>query len=163
MADTQVGNIHGVAAVGNTKGLVGNVTADGLNTVTLDNVRGLSAGDRIDIIDPATGTVLASDRLVTNITNAGVVTYDGADVVATAAHDVFSAGSYSASGPININGGHSAQEGYHDIDLLTIDNMRTRLKAIDAGLYTDAKLNQMTSNDMVYAIRLADNPTTINS
>jgi len=161
MADLQVGNVHGVAAVGNTKGFIGNVTADGVGTVTLDSVKGLSAGDRIDIIDPSNGTVLASNRIVTNITNAGVVTYDGADVAATTAHDVFFTGTYTTSGPANINGGNSAQEGYHDIDLLTIDNLRTRLKAIDSGLYTDAKLNEMTYNDMVYAIRLSDAPSTI--
>ena len=46
-------------------------------------------------------------------------------------------------------------------NLDSIDAMRTRLAAIDAGLYTDDYLNGMTYNDMVYAIRLNDNATTI--
>lgn len=163
MADLQVGNAHGVTAVGSTRGFIGNVTADGINTVTLDSVKGLSAGDRIDLIDPSNGTVLASNRLVTNITNAGVVTYDGADMAATVAHDAFKAGTYTPSGLVNTNGGNSDQTGYVDTDLLTIESMKSRLAVIDSGLYTDAKLNQMTYNDMVYAIRLADSPTTINS
>lgn len=163
MADTQVGNVHGVAAVGHTKGFIGNVTADGVNTVTLDSVIGLNAGDQIDIIDPATGTVLAADRNVSNITDAGVVTYSGADVTATTSHDVFLAGTFTATGIANLNGGNAVDAGYSDNDLDTIAAMKARLAAINSGLYTAAYLNQMTYNDMVYAIRLNDSPTTINS
>lgn len=43
----------------------------------------------------------------------------------------------------------------------SIAAMRTRLAAINAGLYTAAYLNTMTVNDMVYAIRLNDNAGTI--
>jgi hypothetical protein len=38
--------------------------------------------------------------------------------------------------------------------------MRTRLLAI-GGVYTNAYLDKMTRNDMLYAIRLADEPTSI--
>lgn len=55
----------------------------------------------------------------------------------------------------------SPQDGYTDTDLSDIAAMRARLAAIDAGLYTAAYLNKMTMNDMVYAIRLNDAPTTI--
>ena len=51
--------------------------------------------------------------------------------------------------------------GYNDADLLTIDAMRTRLAAIDATVYTDERLQQMTANDMLYAIRINDNPETV--
>lgn len=34
--------------------------------------------------------------------------------------------------------------------------LRTRLAAINAGLYTSAYLDLMTKNDMVYAVRLND-------
>lgn len=161
MADLQVGNIHGVTTVGSATGFIANVTADGINTVTLDSVKGLSAGDRIDIIDPATGAVLASNRLVTNITNAGVVTYDGADVAATTAHDVFFTGTFTSSSRSNINGGNNDQTGYVDTDMLTISSAKARLTAINSTLYTADLLNQMTWNDMIYAIRLADSPGTI--
>ena len=61
----------------------------------------------------------------------------------------------------NLSGGTSAQTGFFDADLLDIDAMRTRLAAIDGTYYTAARLNQMSYNDMMYAIRLADNPETI--
>lgn len=53
------------------------------------------------------------------------------------------------------------QTGYNDADQVTIAAMRTRLQAIDAGLYTDDYLNTMTVNDMKYAIRLNDAVGTI--
>lgn len=34
--------------------------------------------------------------------------------------------------------------------------MRTRLNAISAGTYTAARMDTMTANDMVYAIRVSD-------
>lgn len=60
----------------------------------------------------------------------------------------------------NQNGGATASQGFKDADLLDVDAMRTRLAAIDGATYTTARLNQMSFNDMVYAIRVADNPTT---
>jgi hypothetical protein len=39
--------------------------------------------------------------------------------------------------------------------------MRTRLAAANAGYYTTAKLDQMTANDMVWALRSIDDKTTI--
>lgn len=148
MADTQIGNVHGVVAVGTLDRKIGNVTADGVNTVTLNSVKGLSAGDTIDIIHRTTGAVLASARTVTNITNARVVTYDGADVAATTSH-----GAYLT---------RSAQTGFEDADALSIASMRARLSAIDAAAYSSANLNTMTRNDMLYALRLHDAADTIN-
>lgn len=148
MADTQIGNVHGVVAVGTLDRKIGNVTADGVNTVTLNSVKGLSAGDTIDIIHRTTGAVLASARTVTNITNARVVTYDGADVAATTSHGVYLT--------------RSAQTGFEDADALSIASMRARLSAIDAAAYSSANLNTMTRNDMLYALRLHDAADTIN-
>lgn len=148
MADTQIGNVHGVVAVGTLDRKIGNVTADGVNTVTLNSVKGLSAGDTIDIIHRTTGAVLASARTVTNITNALVVTYDGADVAATTSHGVYLT--------------RSAQTGFEDADALSIASMRARLSAIDAAAYSSANLNTMTRNDMLYALRLHDAADTIN-
>lgn len=50
---------------------------------------------------------------------------------------------------------------YVNANLNDIATMRTRLAAINAAVYTDAVLNTMTFNDMVYAIRVADDPTSI--
>ena len=38
----------------------------------------------------------------------------------------------------------------------TVAAMRTRLAAINGTYYTAARLNNMTDNDMVYALRLND-------
>jgi len=38
----------------------------------------------------------------------------------------------------------------------SVNAMRTRLAAINAGYYTAARLDRMSVNDMVYAIRVAD-------
>ena len=38
----------------------------------------------------------------------------------------------------------------------SVDALRTRLAAADAGYYTAARLNQMTKNDLIYALRTID-------
>jgi hypothetical protein len=43
-----------------------------------------------------------------------------------------------------------------------IADMRARLTAISGTIYTAARLDQMTQNDMVYAIRLNDDAAGIN-
>lgn len=40
-----------------------------------------------------------------------------------------------------------------------VGSLRARLTAVNAGYYTTARLNGMTKNDMVYALRLSDDPT----
>ena len=42
-----------------------------------------------------------------------------------------------------------------------VAGLRTRLTAINAAYYTSTRLNQMTKNDMVYAVRLADDAASI--
>ena len=37
-----------------------------------------------------------------------------------------------------------------------VSSMRSRLQSIDSGFYTDSRLDHMLINDMVYAIRVAD-------
>lgn len=41
-----------------------------------------------------------------------------------------------------------------DANLKDVSSMRARLAVLDAAYYTSTRLNQMTINDMVYAIRL---------
>ena len=43
----------------------------------------------------------------------------------------------------------------------SIQLMRNRLQAINAAYYTNARLDQMTTNDMVFAIRSIDDRATI--
>jgi hypothetical protein len=42
-----------------------------------------------------------------------------------------------------------------------VNAMKTRLAAIDGAYYTTARLNQMSENDMVYAIRQADDAASV--
>lgn len=58
-------------------------------------------------------------------------------------------------------GGASESQAFFDADLADIGAMRARLTAIDGATYTAERLNQMSTNDMVFAIRTADNPTTL--
>lgn len=65
----------------------------------------------------------------------------------------------------NINGGDDIQTGFKNSQssgaFLTSADMRTRLAAINGSYYTSARLNQMSDNDMVYALRVNDDPTTV--
>ena len=58
------------------------------------------------------------------------------------------------SGPSNINGGDELLAGYNSANFDTLGAMRTRLAALSGAYYTTAVLNQMTWNDMVYALRV---------
>lgn len=62
----------------------------------------------------------------------------------------------------NLNGGTGAPDAALDID--NADNIataRARLATIDANFYSATRLNSMTYNDMIYALRVADNSNTI--
>lgn len=43
----------------------------------------------------------------------------------------------------------------------SVGALRTRLTAINSGYYTSGRLDKMTKNDMVYAVRLNDDAGTI--
>lgn len=43
----------------------------------------------------------------------------------------------------------------------SVDSLRDRLKVINAGLYTDLYLDKLTINDMLYAVRVADDPRSL--
>lgn len=68
---------------GDGSGKLAAVTADGVNTVTVDDIRFLEEDQMIDIVSTA-GTVRAANRKITAINEATkVVTYDGADASAS--------------------------------------------------------------------------------
>ena len=46
-------------------------------------------------------------------------------------------------------------------NLKDVASMKARLTAINATTYTPERLNTMTYNDLIYAIRLNDEPTSI--
>lgn len=61
----------------------------------------------------------------------------------------------------NQNGSTSQLGEHDDADYASITALRTRLAAIDGTFYTSERLDKLTLNDMVYAVRLNDSPTTI--
>jgi len=71
-------------AYGNQTGNLTEITADGVNTVTVTSVQYLRVGMFIDLVNKTTDAVLALRRKITAISAANVVTYDGADVAAVA-------------------------------------------------------------------------------
>lgn len=78
-------------------GLLASVTADGANTVTVDNIQWLEEGMLIDIRTRANGAAVAAAREITAINETtNVVTYTGADVVATVAEGLYREGNYAA-------------------------------------------------------------------
>jgi hypothetical protein len=76
------------------------------------------------------------------------------------------AASHTGSGTqkTNLTGSNiSPQNGLDDIDVNadSIANLRARLAAVNGTYFTATRLNAMTFNDLVYALRLADFPSTI--
>jgi hypothetical protein len=70
-------------AFGDQRGTLCQITADGVNTVTVDNLQYLRVGMIVDITNQSTDANLASQRTITSIVAATrVVTYSGADVTA---------------------------------------------------------------------------------
>ncbi len=68
----------------------------------------------------------------------------------------------AATNKTNLTGDNASARAEHwDTDYASITALRARLAAIDAGFYTEARLNAMTYNDMVYAVRVNDAPTSI--
>lgn len=170
MARAQVGNRLGVPAVSGGDSKLAEITADGANSVTVAvaDARKFRPGMRIAFIHKTGGSLNGSFRVVTNVDYvAGVITYSGADTTQTpGTHAVYAdstlyAGSAQRSMPTNINGGQSLGAGFTTYGASTIDEMRARLQAISATTYSDAQLDLMTENDMIYALRLADAPGSV--
>lgn len=64
----------------------------------------------------------------------------------------------------NMTGSNTGpQNGFDDgsVNDDSIATLRARLAVINAGYFTAARLNSMTYNDMIYAYRQADFPSTI--
>lgn len=70
-------------AFGDQRGTLCQITADGTNTVTVDNLQYLRVGMYVDIVNQSTDAVLATRVQITAIAAATrVVTYSGSDVTA---------------------------------------------------------------------------------
>lgn len=174
MARAEIGNMLGVAAVDKTdETLLGTVVTDTANgfTVTAAEFRNFRVGMVIDMVTKTTGATGAGalGRTVTALDSAtNTVTYSGADLTLTTLFGAYPAGQWELPTPAvvggvsrdeyaNLNGGFGSGIGFNGGGLFTgIDYMRARLKVISATTYTDAELDKMTTNDMVYALRVND-------
>lgn len=159
MASAQLGNRLGLAAVGNNA-FLSNITADGANTVTIDDTFDIDVGRNVDLVNKNTGAVLASNRQVQSLTSAGVLTYSGADVAAVPGTTIVVAtGATVQTGYNNLNGGAGPGSGFNlGGEATTIDNLRARLTSISSTSYPSNILDQMTENDMIYAVRQYEAP-----
>ncbi len=69
----------------------------------------------------------------------------------------------AARGTNNLNGGTAVDTAFFltNVGNLTISQLKTRLTAINATSYSAERLRTLSFNDMVYAVRLADQPASI--
>lgn len=73
------------ASIGHMRARLGGlatVSADGVNTVTVNSTTYLAVGQTIDVVNPSTGAASISNRQITAIAG-NVVTYSGADATAS--------------------------------------------------------------------------------
>jgi hypothetical protein len=179
MARAQIGNDPGLTAVDKTNetllGSVVSVTANNF-VVSAAEFRNFKVGQTIDLLVEATGSATggAAGRTVVGLNSAtNTVTYSGDDIATLDdSFAAYRAGAWEPATPVsaggvtkdlytNFNGGTSLGSGFDSNVFGSIDAMRARLKVIASTTYTDAELDKMTMNDMVYAIRLNDAPGSI--
>jgi hypothetical protein len=125
-------------AFGDQRGTLCQITADGANTVTVDNLQYLRVGLIVDIINQSTDAVLAATRTITAINTATrVVTYSGADVAAVAGTHVLAIDAnwkQELNGLRNITRSDLTQNfTLHGIDSSVAGNEYWKAKQIDGG------------------------------
>ena len=138
-ASVQLGNGLGVTTAGDREkfdAIATEITADGANTFTASDVEQLRVGDKIQVRTKTTDVVLGERNITVINPTTRVVTYDGADMAVVAGtHAVYKPDFYH----LNVPGKNM---------------LRQLLKNINAGYYTDTRLNGLTENDMIYAARV---------
>lgn len=142
---------------GDSTGLLATVTADGVNTVTVDNIQYLEIGMRIDIRTRSNGAAVISDRLITAINESTkVVTYDGADGTATTTEGLYRQGNY-ASGtkrePQGFAGIVSATSILHGLDPASEPKWAATVKTNPAGAGTLRALSEGIMIEICDAVR----------
>lgn len=141
-------------AYGDSRGTLCQITADGANTVTVDNLQYLRVGMIVDIVNQSTDAVLASARTITAINKATrVVTYNGADVTAVAGtHTLCVEGNWKKeiNGLRNITRSDLSQNfTLHAIDASVAGNEYWQAKQYDGGNTTfDEDQGQLILDDI---------------
>lgn len=125
-------------AYGDQRGTLCQITADGANTFTVDNLQYLRVGLIIDLMNQSTDAVLASQRTITAInTTTRVVTYSGADVTTVAGTHV---PAVEGNWKLEINGLRKITRSdlsqnftMHNIDSSVAGNEYWQAKQVDGG------------------------------
>lgn len=82
---------------GDGTGLLAKVTADGANTVTVDNIQYLDEQLRVDILTRSNGATVGLARLITAVNETtNVITYDSTDITATTNEGLYREGNFLA-------------------------------------------------------------------
>lgn len=184
MADLQIGNAHGVAAV--SPG-VAQTAAKEVQSITVDATGGTFTATMEGNTTAALAYNITAGNLQTALnaltedhdvvvtggpgdaggTTPYVVTFQsGGNVPLITTADSLTGGAGTAEVAVTTQGAEAYStppnlgESYADSDLLSLSAMRSRLATIDGTYYDTEKLNGMTWNDMVYAIRQNDNNNT---
>lgn len=166
MVVSQKSNVLGIQAVDNERAAIATVSADGGvadNTfdIPANDVGQIPVGSAIDVYTTG-GTAQLTNRTVTTLTSAGAVTFGGAVAgPLTVGAEVFITGQRDKDAPTNYHGGPSVDRPYHNSDMNSVAAMRARLTQIDANAYSNANLNLMSYNDLIYALRVHDDPGTL--
>jgi hypothetical protein len=141
-------------AFGDQRGTLCQITADGANTVTVDNLQYLRVGMFVDIMNQSTDAVLASNRQITAINTATrVVTYSGADAAAVAGTHVLAVeGNWKLelNGLRNITRSDLTQNfTLHAIDSSVAGNEYWKAKQVDGGNTTfDEDVGQLLMDNI---------------
>lgn len=163
MARGQIGNGLGLTARGRAPSALAVTTgyaAPQIFGVALNDLKKIQLADTIDVISPA-GVVRITGRNVDAMYSSSLLQFSGADAPSIANGDlVYRTGEVIGSGDIGYSGGQTASRGFSLENTSDITRMRARLTAIHAS-YTPARLDDLTVNDMIYAIRLNDAQSSI--
>lgn len=158
----QLGNDLEVAASDPaSKTLLASITEDGAtdNQVVVNSVNALQIGMTVDFRVRATGSATggATARHINMINQAAsTVGYDGADVdIADDSFGIYFAGGYAESaGYNNVNGGAGVEEGFRLLSSYDLGSLRNFLIGVNSDTYSEANMDKMTRNDMIYALRM---------
>lgn len=154
---------------GDSSGLLASVTADGANTVTVNNIQYLDIGMKVDIRTRSTGASVAADREITNIVEttypAGTVTYDGADVAATANEGLYRTNNY-ASGTKREPSGlglivDATTTALHGVDPATQPKWKSVIRNNSASPGTNRALSEGAMIELCDAIRINGGRTSV--
>lgn len=150
---------------GNGTGLMASVTADGVNTVTVDNIQYLEIGMLIDIRTRSTGAVVAAARNITNINESTkVVTYDGADVAAAGTEGLYRMDNFASGLSRELSGFEAIFSDtlvLHGLDPAVQPKWKATVKNNPAAAGTPRALSEGIMIETVDAIRIKGGKTTV--